>query len=65
MMFGMSDSSRTRVVPHAHATEPLGLESGVVRLVEYDARWPALFLAERLRLIAASDGLPPRSNSRP
>ena len=25
----------------------LGLESGVVRIVEYDARWPALFAAER------------------
>jgi GrpB-like predicted nucleotidyltransferase (UPF0157 family) len=30
--------------------EALGLESGVVRLVEYDARWPALFAAERQRI---------------
>ena len=30
--------------------EPLGLESGVVRLVEYDARWPALFVAEEQRI---------------
>ena len=30
--------------------DPLGLESGVVRLVEYDARWPALFLAEERRI---------------
>ena len=27
--------------------DSLGLESGVVRLVEYDARWPALFAAEQ------------------
>ena len=27
--------------------ESLGLESGVVRIVEYDDRWPALFAAER------------------
>lgn len=30
--------------------DSLGLESGVVRLVEYDARWPALFTAERQRI---------------
>ncbi len=30
--------------------ESLGLESGVVRLVEYDARWPALFAAEQQRI---------------
>jgi len=30
--------------------EPLGLESGVVRLVEYDCRWPALFAAETQRI---------------
>jgi len=30
--------------------DPLGLEPGVVRLVEYDARWPALFAAERQRI---------------
>ena len=29
---------------------PLGLESGVVRLVEYDPRWPAIFEAEAARL---------------
>jgi GrpB-like predicted nucleotidyltransferase (UPF0157 family) len=28
----------------------LGLESGIVRLVEYDARWPALFAAEQQRI---------------
>jgi GrpB-like predicted nucleotidyltransferase (UPF0157 family) len=27
--------------------DPLGLESGVIRLVEYDARWPALFTGEQ------------------
>jgi GrpB-like predicted nucleotidyltransferase (UPF0157 family) len=32
-------------------TDALGLEPGVVRLVEYDARWPALFLAERQRIL--------------
>ena len=31
-------------------THSLGLESGVVRLVEYDARWPALFVAEVQRI---------------
>jgi GrpB-like predicted nucleotidyltransferase (UPF0157 family) len=41
-------------------TEPLGLESGVVRLVEYDARWPALFTAEQQRLRAACRSLPLR-----
>ena len=30
--------------------ESLGLESGVVRLVEYDARWPELFAAGRQRI---------------
>jgi GrpB-like predicted nucleotidyltransferase (UPF0157 family) len=30
--------------------DSLGLESGVVRLVEYDARWPALFAAEEQRI---------------
>jgi GrpB-like predicted nucleotidyltransferase (UPF0157 family) len=30
--------------------DPLGLEPGVVRLVEYDARWPQLFAAERQRI---------------
>jgi GrpB-like predicted nucleotidyltransferase (UPF0157 family) len=31
-------------------TDSLGLEPGVVRLVEYDARWPALFIAEQQRI---------------
>jgi GrpB-like predicted nucleotidyltransferase (UPF0157 family) len=30
--------------------ESLGLESGVVRLVEYDAGWPPLFAAEQQRI---------------
>jgi GrpB-like predicted nucleotidyltransferase (UPF0157 family) len=30
--------------------DALGLEPGVVRYIEYDARWPALFAAERQRL---------------
>jgi GrpB-like predicted nucleotidyltransferase (UPF0157 family) len=30
--------------------DSLGLESGVVRLVEYDARWPAIFAAEQQRI---------------
>src|SRR5215472_10641899 len=36
--------------------DPLGLESGFVRLVEYDARWPTLFASEcaRLRVICAA-----------
>jgi GrpB-like predicted nucleotidyltransferase (UPF0157 family) len=41
-------------------TNPLGLESGVVRLVEYDERWPSLFAAEAERLLAFADGLPVR-----
>lgn len=32
-------------------TDPLGLESGAVRLVEYDPRWPSLFAAERQRIL--------------
>lgn len=41
--------------------EPLGLESKVVRLIAYDARWPLLFQeeAERLRAAVAAAGLPP------
>jgi GrpB-like predicted nucleotidyltransferase (UPF0157 family) len=31
--------------------ESLGLESGVVRIAEYDARWPLLFISERLRIL--------------
>lgn len=30
--------------------DPLGLESGFVRLAEYDTRWPALFAAEQQRI---------------
>ncbi len=32
---------------------PLGLESGVVRLVDYDSAWPELFRLEALRIAAA------------
>lgn len=39
---------------------PLGLESGIVRVVEYDARWPALFAGERARLRAVCGALPLR-----
>ena len=35
---------------HGMMTDPLGLESGVVRLVDYDARWPELFIAEEKRI---------------
>jgi GrpB-like predicted nucleotidyltransferase (UPF0157 family) len=40
--------------------EPLGLESKTVRVVPYDARWPALFRAEATRLASAISvaGLP-------
>lgn len=38
--------------------EPLGLEPGVVRLVEYDARWPALFSAEQRRIRDEGGALP-------
>jgi GrpB-like predicted nucleotidyltransferase (UPF0157 family) len=31
-------------------TDSLGLEADVVRLVEYDAGWPALFIAEQQRI---------------
>jgi GrpB-like predicted nucleotidyltransferase (UPF0157 family) len=37
----------------------LGLESGLVRVVEYDARWPALFAEERRRIADACRGLLP------
>jgi GrpB-like predicted nucleotidyltransferase (UPF0157 family) len=37
--------------------EPLGLEPGVVRIVEYDARWPALFAAEDQRIRATCGAL--------
>jgi GrpB-like predicted nucleotidyltransferase (UPF0157 family) len=38
-------------------SDPLGLESGIVRLAEYDDRWPVLFAAEAGRLLAFSDGI--------
>ena len=37
--------------------DPLGLESGVVRLVDYDARWPALFVSERQRIFDQAGAL--------
>jgi len=37
--------------------DPLGLESGTVRLVEYDDRWPSLFRAEASRILAAASEL--------
>ena len=40
--------------------EPLGLESGLVRLAEYDERWPSLFAAEAHRIRSASGALPLR-----
>ena len=40
--------------------DSLGLESGVVRVVEYDAHWPALFAAERQRIRAECGTLPLR-----
>ena len=33
--------------------EPLGLESKAVRVVPYDDRWPLLFRAEAVRIVAA------------
>jgi GrpB-like predicted nucleotidyltransferase (UPF0157 family) len=41
-------------------TEPLGLESKTVRVVPYDARWPALFEVEAAQIAAAvgTAGLP-------
>jgi GrpB-like predicted nucleotidyltransferase (UPF0157 family) len=33
--------------------DPLGLESGVVRVVPYDKRWPVLFVEEAARIRAA------------
>jgi len=41
-------------------TEPLGLEAGVVRLVEYDTRWPEIFETERRRILDACGALAPR-----
>jgi GrpB-like predicted nucleotidyltransferase (UPF0157 family) len=38
--------------------DALGLESGIVRLVEYDERWPALFAAEAQRILAHTGALP-------
>src|SRR3989442_13443444 len=36
----------------------LGLESGTVRLVEYNPRWPGLFSAEARRILDGCRGLP-------
>jgi GrpB-like predicted nucleotidyltransferase (UPF0157 family) len=38
--------------------DSLGLERGVLRLVEYDARWPALFASERQRIRTLCGPLP-------
>jgi GrpB-like predicted nucleotidyltransferase (UPF0157 family) len=38
--------------------DSLGLESGAVRIVEYDENWPALFAAEAARLLSACGDLP-------
>jgi GrpB-like predicted nucleotidyltransferase (UPF0157 family) len=40
--------------------DALGLEPGVVRLVEYDDRWPSLFDAERQRIAELCGALPLR-----
>ena len=40
--------------------DPLGLASGTVRVVQYDARWPAVFEAESARLREACGALPVR-----
>jgi GrpB-like predicted nucleotidyltransferase (UPF0157 family) len=37
---------------------PLGLEPGAVRLADYDPRWPALFDAERRRILDQVGTLP-------
>lgn len=38
--------------------DPLGLDSGIVRLLEYDARWPELFAAEAERMSDWCGALP-------
>lgn len=38
--------------------DPLGLDSGIVRQVEYDVRWPALFAAEAQRILRHCGPLP-------
>ena len=38
-------------------SDSLGLESGTVRLVEYDDRWSSLFQAEASRILAAAPEL--------
>lgn len=38
-------------------SDPLGLAPGVVRVVEYDARWPGLFTAEGQRIRKACGAL--------
>jgi GrpB-like predicted nucleotidyltransferase (UPF0157 family) len=38
-------------------TDALGLESGIVRVVDYDVRWPALFAAEWQRIRDACERL--------
>lgn len=37
-------------------TEALGLEAGVVRLAEYDERWPSIFTAEAQRILTFTEG---------
>lgn len=38
--------------------DSLGLESGIVRLVDYDVRWPELFAAEAQRILDHCGALP-------
>jgi GrpB-like predicted nucleotidyltransferase (UPF0157 family) len=40
--------------------DPLGLEAGVVRLAEYDGRWPGLFAAEEQRIRTHCGNVPLR-----
>ena len=45
-------------MPTPRNPSALGLESGTVRVVSYDARWPALYLEEEARIRRALSGLP-------
>ena len=53
-------TERERSSLAANMVAPLGLESGVVRLVEYDHRWPDLFAAEAQRIRGQCGSLPLR-----
>jgi len=56
--YSPKDAKSGALAARASSNLSLGLESGIVRLVEYDERWPALFAAESARMLSAVSEFP-------